>query len=188
MGTPVPGVGHNGGPSMDTGVSYRRFIWKKARKGLMGETLPIEVIRSRVARAKALGLPYKSYASIRASSGRDVVGFLFSSNALRLVRQADRLSPLYADRLAAFDVDRCVAAHRPVSLDMLADLDCVDRAGAAPRAFAPWSAQRAALSEILGPRLPRDGVVLISDAPFEAEWVEAARLGGHLRAEHFWGA
>ncbi len=38
--------------------------------------LPIEVIRLRVRRAAELGLPYKIYAGVRASTGHDLVGFL----------------------------------------------------------------------------------------------------------------
>ena len=81
-------------------AQQRTVAWSKARKGLLGETLPIEVIRMRVRRATELGLPYRSYASIRASTGRDVLGFLFSSNALRLIRAGDALPAPYADRLA----------------------------------------------------------------------------------------
>ena len=82
-------IGHNGGPSLEAGASWRRHCWTSARAALL-PTLPIEVVRLRVKRAKALGLDYKTYAGVRAATGHDVVAFLFSSNALRvsLVRPA----------------------------------------------------------------------------------------------------
>ncbi|WP_066705671.1 hypothetical protein [Celeribacter ethanolicus] len=187
MSAPLHGVGHNGGPALDPGVSYRRFVWNKARKSLMGESLPIEVIRMRVRRAEELGLPYKSYASIRASTGRDVVGFLFSSNALRLVRLGDRMNPAFADKLAEVKAACIVAAHHPLVPELIEELDAVDRAGRAPRPYAPWEQQRAALAELLGPKFPRDGLVLVSEAPFEAEWVEAGKLAGRIDAPVFFG-
>nr|WP_321508615.1 hypothetical protein [uncultured Celeribacter sp.] len=185
MSAPGHGIGHNGGPSLEAGVSFRRFAWKKARKGLMGESLPIEVIRMRVRRADELGMPYKSYASIRAASGRDVVGFLFSSNALRLLRRGDRLPSLYADKLARIKAKRVVAAHVPLEPEKIALLEDIDRAGTAPRPYASWGCQQEALRDLLGRSLPRDGVVLVSEAPFEAEWVEAGKLAGRIQAPVF---
>lgn len=181
------GIGHNGGPSFDAGVRFRQFAWKKARKGLLGESLPIEVIRMRVRRASELGLPYKSYASIRASTGRDVVGFLFSSNALRLIRQGDKMPVTHADKLSTVKATRIVAAHRPLVPELIEELEAIDRAGSAPRPYAPWGQQRAALTEVLGRSLPRDGVVLISDAPFETEWCVAGKLAGQIAAGEFFG-
>lgn len=179
------GIGHNGGPSLEGGVSFRRYAWKQARKGLLGERLPIEVIRRRVRRAEELGLPYKSYASIRASTGCDVLGFLFSSNALRLIRQGDRMPPLYADKLSGVKATRLAAVHRPLDPQTVAMLDEIDRAGSAPRPYAPWSAQHAALREILGPKLSGDAVVLIADAPFESEWGMAGKLAATIPAPDF---
>ncbi|SFI49971.1 hypothetical protein [Celeribacter neptunius] len=181
------GVGHNGGPSMDGGVSFRRFAWQQARKGLLGERLPVEVIRRRVRRAEELGLPYRSYASIRAATGRDVLGFLFSTNALRLIRQGDRLPVQYADKLARLKAARLAAVHAPLDPGAIAALDEIDRAGDAPRAFADWSVQRAGLKEILGDKLPRDAVVLISEAAFEAEWCASGKLAGAIPAPVFFG-
>ncbi|WP_321364027.1 hypothetical protein [uncultured Celeribacter sp.] len=184
---PLHGVGHNGGPALDAGVGYRRYLWKKARKGLMGETLPIEVIRRRVRRAEELGLPYKSYASIRTCTGRDVIGFLFSSNALRLIRQGDRMPVAYADKLAQVKATRLVAAHHPLVPELIETMEGIDKAAAAPAPYAPWSTQRARLSALLGPKLPRAGVVLIADAPFEADWLMAGKLGGQIEAPVFFG-
>ena len=86
-------IGHNKGPSMEGGQAWRAHCWRKARKSLM-KTLPIEILRVRVARAAEIGLDYKSYASIRAASGHDVIAFLFSSNALRVLVLCDRVSQM----------------------------------------------------------------------------------------------
>lgn len=72
-------IGHNGGPDL-TGLGWRTHCWRQARETLL-PTLPIEVVRLRVRRAAELGLDYKTYAGIRASTGHDLVAFLFSSNA-----------------------------------------------------------------------------------------------------------
>jgi len=76
-------IGHNGGPSIEAGYGFRKHAWGKAREALLPK-LPIEIVRVRVARARRLGLPYRTYAGIRAATGRDVVAFLFSGNALEL--------------------------------------------------------------------------------------------------------
>lgn len=76
-------IGHNNGPTMEAGASWRRHCWTTARQALL-PTLPVEVVRTRVRRAKELGLDYRTYASVRAQTGHDVVAFLFSSNALRV--------------------------------------------------------------------------------------------------------
>ena len=65
----TPGIGHNRGPAMDAGVSWRRHCWTVARQELLPH-LPLEVIRLRVRRAAAIGLDYRTYASVRAASGR----------------------------------------------------------------------------------------------------------------------
>ncbi|WP_295074341.1 hypothetical protein [Tabrizicola sp.] len=45
-------LGHNGGPSLEGGVSWRKHCWSAARERLL-PTLPIEVVRLRVKRAQA---------------------------------------------------------------------------------------------------------------------------------------
>ena len=79
----MTGLGHNKGPTMEPGAGWRRYAWKRARTELLPK-LPLEVVRMRVRRARELGLDYKTYAGVRATTGRDLVAFLFSSNALRL--------------------------------------------------------------------------------------------------------
>lgn len=184
--TAAPGPGHNGGPTMEPGASWRRHCWGAAREALL-PTLPIEVLRGRIRRAAELGIDYRSYASIRATSGHDVVAFLFSSNALRVLPQSPVLPADRAERLSA--LVRCarlalaVAPLTPVQVAAAA-AGHVDAAHPAPRAFAGWSETRVALRTALG-ALPGDGVVLVGDTAIEREWLAPAKLAGWLPAERF---
>lgn len=183
------GIGHNNGPSMEAGQGFRRFAWRKARKQLLGNTLPIEVVRLRVARAAELGLPYRTYASVRAASGRDVIGFLFSSNALRLLRASDRLPE---ERAAALDAliacDRVALAQPPLDPAALARLPQIDAADRAPGFTESWSAMRDRLRATLRDRgLPADGVLVIGETALERDWSEAARTAGYLSGAAYFG-
>ena len=92
-------IGHNGGPSLAGGVSWRKHCWSSARERLL-PVLPIEVVRTRVKRAKALGLDYKTYAGVRATTGRDLVAFLYSSNALGVFRTTQPVGASERARIA----------------------------------------------------------------------------------------
>ncbi len=50
----TPGIGHNGGPTLEPGAGWRRHAWSRARADLL-PTLPLEVVRLRVARARNWG-------------------------------------------------------------------------------------------------------------------------------------
>ena len=97
---PAASIGHNGGPAMDDGVAWRRHCWSVARAELLPH-LPLEVIRLRVRRAKEIGLDYRTYALARETSGRDIIAFLYSSNALGILRPGDALPDDRARRLRA---------------------------------------------------------------------------------------
>ncbi len=187
----TPGIGHNRGPAMDAGVGWRRHCWSVARAELLPH-LPLEVIRLRVKRAAEIGLDYRTYASVRAASGRDVVAFLFSSNALRLLRPQDRLPADRAARLAAArNVGRALLAQPPLDAARLAialEADHgirFDPAAPAPPFTAPWRRIRAEVLAALPPGLAPGDVVLVGDTWTEREWCETARLGGYLGAERF---
>jgi hypothetical protein len=62
-------IGHNGGPPLDPGVSWRRFCWKKAH-GRAWKTPPREIALARLARAEELGVSYREYASVLLDTGR----------------------------------------------------------------------------------------------------------------------
>lgn len=185
----MTGIGHNGGPTMEGGEAWRRHCWKAARAELL-PTLPLEVVRTRVKRAQDLGLDYRTYASVRAASGHDVVAFLFSSNALRATALQPAMPGPRAGKLAALrGVERLGLAIAPLGPGLLsaANPAALDEAHAAPPHLAPWARARSELRAILGKRAG-DGIVLVGEMALEAEWVVAARLGAFLPAERFFGA
>lgn len=182
-------LGHNKGPTMVSGAGWRKHCWTKARRELL-PTLPIEILRRRVARAKELGLDYTSYASIRATSGHDVIAFLFSSNALRILPKTPDMPADRLHKLAnVVDGHRSVAVHRPMTpqgiITNLPD-NIIDHAFAAPTFTDTWGQTRdKLLVQLRANHLPRDGVVVIGDTSQERAWTEAARLAGFVSADRF---
>ena len=185
----MSGPGHNRGPGMEPGGAWRRYCWTRARADLLPNTLPIEIVRTRVRRAAELGLDYRTYASVRAASGHDVVAFLFSSNALRLLSPQPALPQGRADKLGALrDCLRIALAQAPLKVEAALDAarPLIDAAHAAPHALAPWAEARRALRAALDPaRLPGDRVLLVGDMELEREWCAAAGLAGYLPAERY---
>lgn len=183
-------IGHNGGPGVEDGASWRRHCWAKARADLL-PTLPIEVLRGRVRRARELGLEYKTYAGIRASTGHDVVAFLFSSNALRLSAPMPALSADRSAKLAAIaGADRIALAQAPLNTAQVAQSagPVVDQVAQAPGLLDHFGQTRAVLRMAMG-RRASDRVLLIGDTALEADWCAAARLAGYLSADrYFWPA
>lgn len=183
-------IGHNNGPSLDAGASWRRHCWRRARETLL-PVLPVEVVRLRVRRAQALGLPYRTYAGIRAASGHDVIAFLFSSNALALLPPAQALPETRRAKLLAIEgaAGRVGLARAPLDPEGLLALagGALERAAAAPRPWAAWSEARAAV-KAAHRGWPGDGVVLVGAGPDEPGWAEAARLAAFLPAERFFAA
>ena len=191
MTGPIAGIGHNGGPTMEGGRSWRRHCWGQARERLL-PTLPVEVVRLRVKRAREIGLDYRTYAGIRATTGHDLVAFLFSTNALDLLRAADRLSGAKAGKLAALQgIVPTIAAQHPLTardvIRVVAEDACVAaRGGAAPGPWDDWAATRAAiLSLARAAGSPPDRMLVIGAAPGERLWAEAARAAAFLPAERF---
>lgn len=182
----MAGIGHNSGRSDAPGKSWRKHVWTKARKDLL-PTLPIEVVRLRVRRAAQLGLPYRTYAGIRASSGHDLIGFLFSNNALQVLRDDQRPPPTHDDKLSALlRTERVGVAHRPVTPAHLMGLDCIDRAFAAPAFADSWADMRDHIRmNLCANGQPTDRYVMIGDTAFEREWAEAGRMAGYLPADQF---
>ncbi|MES2541380.1 MAG: hypothetical protein V4583_12465 [Pseudomonadota bacterium] len=179
-------LGHNGGPSLEGGVSWRKHCWSAARERLL-PTLPIEVVRLRVKRAQALGLDYRTYAGVRAASGHDVVAFLFSSNALRV----SVLRPVMPEgrelKLAEVQCGRLALAVAPMTPGMLAAANPVlDGVHPAPYALAGFGEMRERLRAALG-RVPSDQVILVGDLGLERDWCAAGRLAGYLPAERYFG-
>ena len=179
-------IGHNGGPSVAEGKSWRAHCWKVARQALL-PTLPIEVLRIRVKRARDLGLEYRTYASVRASTGHDVVAFLFSSNALRVTTLKSVLPQDRAAKLAEVAAKRiALAVAMPPMLILATNPAHLDVAFAAPNPFARFAEARTALRAALG-RTPSDRVILIGDTGLEREWLDPGRLAAYLPAERYFG-
>ncbi|MCU0901629.1 MAG: hypothetical protein MUC82_14200 [Cypionkella sp.] len=167
------------------GLAWRTQCWRAARARLL-PTLPLEVVRLRVRRAAELGLDYKTYAGIRASTGHDLVAFLFSSNALRVLRAGQVLAPDHAAALTAITGVRAEGLAcpplRPEALQAAAPM--LSASHVAPGHLEGFSAIRARLRAALG-KTPADTVLLIGDHALEAEWCAAGRLGGYLSAERY---
>ena len=129
----MSGPGHNGGPTLEPGTAWRRHCWKKARAELL-PAMPLEVIGYRMKRARELGLDYRTYAGVRATTGRDIVAFLFSSNALRIAASALAMPADRDRKLAALHAGRLAAIHLPVDIAgaLAANAGRIDAAGTPP--------------------------------------------------------
>ena len=189
----MSGPGHNGGPVLEPGGSWRRHCWRAARADLMPK-LPLELVRLRVKRAAELGLDYKTYAGVRAATGHDLVAFLFSTNALRLLREGDRMQAADAERLARTrHVGRLVAVQPPLDPARmrrgLAEQGVtLDAAARAPGIALGWGETRRVLLDLLGEiRAPADRVLVIGETPLERDWVGAGRMAGFLPAARYFG-
>jgi hypothetical protein len=151
-------------------------------------TLPIEVVRLRVRRAKELGLEYRTYAGVRAATGHDVVAFLFSSNALRASVLRPAMPEDRAGKLATLHCGRLALAVAPLTPGMLeaANPGVLDAAHPAPFALAGFGEMREKLRAALG-TVPADQVILVGDLGLERDWCAAGRLAGYLPAERYFG-
>jgi hypothetical protein len=178
-------IGHNNGPAMDAGVHYRTHCWRVARENLL-PTLPIEVVRLRLRRARELGLDYKTYASVRAATGHDVVAFLFSSNALRVAMTRPALPDDQAAKLAAVvGAARIALTTAPLTPGMvMAATAVLDAASEAPAWLASFADQARAIRNAL-PGVPGDRVILVGDHGLERDWCAAGRLAAYLPAERY---
>lgn len=177
----MAGIGHNRGPEPDAGASWRRHCWGAARKALLPH-LPIEVLRGRLKRAAELGLDYSTYAGIRATTGRDVVAVLFSSNALGM----ERGRPVTADRqarLAGVAARRVGLATAPLRPEALLHLP-LEAVFPAPAVLSSFAMQRRMIRAALGTD-PADATLLVGGYEAERDWCAAARLGAYLPAEKF---
>ena len=189
MADPLAGLGHNLGPTMEAGASWRKHCWTAARESLLPH-LPIEVLRGRLRRAKELGLDYKTYASVRAASGHDVVAFLFSSNALRLLGATPVLPADRAEKLAALvECGRLAVVSAPLMPEVVlrAAEGLVQAAFKAPGAMASFS-QAASMLRLATAGLPGDRILLVGDMALEQGWCAAGRLAGYVPAARYFGS
>lgn len=184
----MAGIGHNQGPTMEKGHAMRTFQWRKAQEALMPKALPLMIVKMRVRRAAELGMDYKTYASIRQYSGADIVGLLFSSNALRIIGNGARMPDPETRALAVVKAAKKLSlVHLPNRPEAVALMNPVlDATAAAPRFTDNWSQTRDRLEGFIRAQaLPGSQVVIIGDAPLEADWVTAARAAGYLPSERY---
>ena len=188
----MSGIGHNRGPALGAN-SWARHCWTRARAELF-PTLPIEVVRGRVRRAAEIGLDYRTYAGIRATTGHDLIAFLYSSNLLRMLRDAEADAARVARLGAAGGIRHhlALAAHLPpeAALARLAAAGLrPHRSGPMPRLWDSPRRQRALLDALRGPqgpgRVPAAQVLLISETDIEHDWAAIGRLAGAVPAERF---
>jgi hypothetical protein len=188
MSETAPGPGHNGGPPLAPGTGWRLHCWRRARADLLPH-LPLEVLRGRIRRAAELGLDYRTYASVRAQTGHDVVAFLFSSNALRVLPPDPFLPEDRAGRIAVLAAcGRLGLASAPLTPAALfaAARGRIDAAHPAPPALAGFPEARSAIRTALG-ATPGDRVILVGDLTLERDWCAAGRLAAYLPADRFFG-
>ncbi len=192
--TVKPGIGHNNGPSLDGQAGWRRHCWSKARKELIGNRVPVEIVRSRIRRARALGLSYPQYASILMGSGRDIVGFLFTVGGLQLRLQRllempepvqEKLASLAPCTLLGFAPEGEVPADFEAELQQVSGLPIRTQAPQ-PGEAANWSEARDAVRKALAP-LPGRSIVLIGSRDCEESWASAARVAKFLHTDAYFG-
>lgn len=187
------GPGHNGGPSLGGGATWRTHCWRAAREALLPK-LPIEVVRLRVKRAREIGLDYRTYSGLRAATGHDLVAFLFSTNALSLLRDQDRMRADEAAKLARLSgIVQLVAVQPPLDPARIAATLAAQSVPVTASAPAPGLAEgwRATRERLLGfaaiARTPADRILVIGDTAIEADWAATARMAGYLSAARFFG-
>ena len=190
-----PGPGHNNPPGVPNG--WARHCWSRARADLIGERMPVEMVRIRMARARELGLSFPQYRSILLGGGRDVTAFLFTVEGLHL-RLTRELSMPDAVRAKLGAITRCgLLAFAPSGeapqafrqeLSSVAGVGFAD-AGPEPEPRATWGQGRAAVHALLRAEgLPAQSVVMVGHGARERGWAEAAQLVRFLpRADYFAG-
>lgn len=180
----VAGIGHNRGSG--TGSSFRAHCWHVARRELLGASLPVEVVRVQVRRARALGLDYRTYAGVLAATGRDLVAFLYSSNALGVFRPGQPVGMNECRRIG-----ESVAAVHLGTAPGLAPAVLGTQIGAiSARGLAPfgtsWSLLRDEMKDWLRAQgLPGDAVLMIGETDHEREMMMAGGLAGFIPGHRF---
>lgn len=185
VGAPA-GIGHNRGPGMAPGQSYRAHCWHVARRELLGARLPIEVVRMQVRRAKELGLDYKTYAGVRATTGRDLVAFLYSSNALGVFREGQPVPRDAALRIRAI----AAAPHLGCAPGLAPDVLSREIGAVSARMLAPFGASWAMMRDemkawLRAQGVAGDAVLMIGETAHEREMMTAGGLAGFVTGQAF---
>jgi hypothetical protein len=184
----MAGIGHNKGPTMEPGHLWRTHQWRSAQRALMPNAIPLMIVRMRMKRAAELGMSYKTYARIRQTSGQDILGLLFSSNALRIIGHGARI-PEAEDRVlqAVKDTRKLSLVYPPnTPVAVRAANPVLDATGGAPKFTESWAQMRNRVQGLIqSQKLPGSAVLVIGDAPLEADWTTAGRAAGYLSAQEY---
>lgn len=181
-------IGHNNGPTVQRGHTFRSYQWRKAQKALMPNTVPLMLVRMRMRRAAELGMDYKTYAKFRQATGQDIMALLFSSNALRIIGDGAKMPDAENRALVALkSAKKLSLIHAPNTPPAVLQANPVlDATAAAPKFTDSWSEMRDRVKTLIqSQRLPGDQVLIIGDAPLEAEWTAAANAAGYLPAHQY---
>lgn len=178
------GIGHNRGPSMKS-TGWHAHCWRRARAELL-PVLPVEVVRTRVRRAKSLGLDYKTYAGVRATTGRDLIAFLFSSNALGVFRDDQALADGREDKLISLTADRHLGVGPGLDAQALGQRISAVSARRLPTFGSPWGEMRAeAKAWLRAQGLPGDAILMIGETDHERELMAAGGLAGFITGTQY---
>ncbi|WP_421749495.1 hypothetical protein [Cognatishimia sp.] len=155
----------------------------------MRKTIPLSIVRMRMARAKELGMDYKTYAKVRQASGQDILALMFSSNALRIVGSGAKMPAAEDAALQSVRNAKKLSLVYPPNTpqSVLRENIPLDAADIAPYFTDSWSIMRQKVSRLIHEqRVPSGSVLVIGDAPLEHEWPVAAKAAGYLTsAEYF---
>jgi hypothetical protein len=191
----VAGIGHNNGPKQ-LGLGWQKQCWTQSRNALIGKRMPIEVVRTRIRRARELGLEYPQYASILLGSGRDVIGFLFTVDGLQLkLRKRLEMPDTVQDKLRRLEhvslMSFAPSGEAPAAfLREVSNVAGVPFLSAAPEVegVLGWSGARAAVRAVLDPlKMPSGGVVMIGTRESEARMAQAAKMSRFIPSGAFFG-
>ena len=185
-------IGHNQGPLQ--GEGFRRVAWKKARAELLGNKVPLQIVRMRVKRAQELGLSYPQYASVLMGTGRDITAFLFTVDGLQLRlrrelempgRVRDKLQGLAKTELLSFVPSGENPTEFRAELTEVAGVPFVQTT-AEPEPSASWAEAKAAIRAALDPiKLPGGAVIMVGSRSQEAEWAVAGKLARFLPSTEY---
>ena len=180
----MAGIGHNRGPA--AGGGFHAHCWRVARRELLGARLPVEVVRMQVRRARALGLDYKTYAGVRATTGRDLVAFLYSSNGLGVFRIGQPVGAAQARQIAGSAASPhlgCAPGLAPEALGR--QIGAVSARDLVPFGSS-WARMRDEMKAWLRAQgLPGDAVLMIGETEHEREMMTAGGLAGFLTGQRF---
>ncbi len=192
-----PMIGHNSGMYRSKGQGFRTFAWQKARAELLGNKVPLQIVRLRVKRATELGLSYPQYASVLLGTGRDITAFLFTVDGLqlRLRRELEmpdlvraKLQTLKNTELLSFAPSGEVPTEFRTELSDVAGVPFVQVA-AEPTPSASWSTAKQAIRSVLDPiKLPGGAVIMVGSRAQEAEWATAGKLARFMSTGSYFSA